>query len=192
MIKIATIGFDQYLNRIKAASKELQAEVAAEIQLAGVQFRDQAKRDLIAQRGDTGGLVNSITTKVDNISEVTVSAEKYYAPFIEFGTKGKYRPIPGTEAIAAQYKGFKRGNIDEFFLAILDWVKRKGLADRKTRGLPTGRVRKAKDADAYDAAFAIMMSILKKGIAPTPFFFKQITPVKARLEKRLETILNGL
>ena len=192
MISAKLIGLDDYLARIKQASKDIQAEVAAEIQLAGIEFRDHAKRDLVAQRGDTGGLLGSINTTIDNAFNVTVSAGKYYAPFIEFGTKGKYRLIPGTEAIAAQYKGFKRGNIDEFFLAILDWVKRKGLADRKTRGLPTGRVRKAKDVDAYDAAFAIMMSILKKGIAPTPFFFKQITPVKARLEKRLETILNGL
>ena len=190
MIKVATIGFDQYLNRIKAASKELQAEVAAEIQLAGVQFRDLAKRDLIAQRGDTGGLVNSITTRVDNISEVTVSAEKYYAPFIEFGTKGKYRPIPGTEDIAAQYKGFSRGNFTQFLEAIKAWVKRKGIG--RTYNVQTRRkVRQSKD-ELDSIAFAIAMSIIKKGIEPTPFFFKQITPVQQSLNKRIESILNGL
>ena len=72
-----------------------------------------AKRDLVAQSSDTGGLLNSIIVKPVDLWNVDVTAEKFYAAFLEFGTKGHYRPIPGTEDIAAQMKGYKRGSFKE-------------------------------------------------------------------------------
>lgn len=49
MITLNLIGFDKYIERIKKAEKDIQVETAAEIQLAGIEFRDGAKRDLVRQ-----------------------------------------------------------------------------------------------------------------------------------------------
>lgn len=190
MIKVNLIGFKEYENRLKNASKEIQAEVSVEIQLAALEFRDGAKRDLVSQGGDTGGLLNSITATNNSVLLSTVSAEKFYAPFIEFGTKGKYRPIPGTEEFAAQYKGFKRGSYKEFIEQIKKWVKRKKIG--ATYNVKT-RKKNRQTKDQLDTiAFLIARSILREGISPKPFFFKQITPVRANLIKRLDNILNGV
>src|SRR5687767_15529226 len=84
---------------------------------------------------------------------------------MEFGTKGNYTPIPGTEDIAQKFKGMKgSGGIDQFFLAILDWVKKKGLADTYSTGIKKvkggfantgkkGRRKRASDEQAFDLAF---------------------------------------
>lgn len=190
MITLNLIGFDKYIERIKKAEKDIQVETAAEIQLAGIEFRDGAKRDLVRQGGDTGGLLNSITaTNVNQFTSV-VSVEKFYSPFIEFGTKGKYRPIPGTEEFAAQYKGFKRGGFKEFIEQIKKWVRRKKIG--ATYNVKTRKKNRQTKDELDEIAFLIARSILRNGIEPKPFFFKQITPVKTNLIKRLDNILNGL
>lgn len=193
MIKVSLIGFDQYLRRIQQAKKDVQAEVSSEIKAAGMMFRDGAKRDLVSLGGDTGGLANSITLKEIDAFNVDVTEEKFYAPFIEFGTKGKYFPIPGTEEIAAQFKGYKRGDFRQMVEAIKAWVKRKGIvAIYSVKTQRRTKFNKAEAARTEQAAWLIALSILKKGINPKPHFFKQINVVKPVLRNRIETILNGL
>jgi len=187
------IGLDRTLIKYKQLPQKLQANVRGAVENGAKVFVRNAKRDAPV---DVGFLKNQITyTKLigdaDHMTFEVISGAKY-SPYLEFGTKGKFRPYPGTEQFASQFKGKGDGNMDEFFLNILDWVKRKGIADRKTRGLPTGRVRKAKDVDAYDTAFAIMMSILKKGVTPHPFFFKHIPTVKKQIGTDIGKIISSI
>lgn len=155
-----------------------------------------AKRDAPANYGK---LKQGITfKKMANGSLIgyTVTSNSNYSAFMEWGTKGK-AVIPADQSeYAAEFKGAKGGSIDEFFLAIFEWVKKKGIADTYSTGIVrrgnsytmdensimrSGRRKRASDAAIYDAAFAIMMSILKKGVTPHPFFFKQ----KPIIEKKI-------
>ena len=111
MLKVDMIGMEAMTRRIQSASREMQARISDEVNTAGLKFIEGAKRDLVSQSSDTGGLLNSIIVKPVDLFNVDVTAEKFYAAFLEFGTKGHYRPIPGTEDIAAQMKGYKRNFI---------------------------------------------------------------------------------
>lgn len=191
MITVATIGFDQYLNRIKTASKELQAEVAAEIKLGAEMYRDGAKRDLVANgTSNTSDLLNKINIEPVTLFEYNVKASSFHAPFIEFGTKGKYKPIPGTEDIAAQFRVKMPGTFDKLVENIKVWMKKRGVG--VTYNIKTRRKTRQTKDEKDKVAFAIAMSIAKNGISPQPYFFKQITPVRNHVNKRIESILNGL
>ena len=192
MLKVDLIGVDAMLNRIRTASREMQAEISEEVKAAGLKFVEGAKRDLVAQSSDTGGLLNSIIVQPVDAMNIDVTAEKFYAAFLEFGTKGHYRPIPGTEGIAAEMKGYKRGSFKEMVKAIEAWVKRKGIV--ATYNIKTRRRRKDKgEAERTEqAAWAIAISLARHGMKPKPFFFKQIPVVKTQFQNNVKRILDGL
>ena len=177
MIKLNVIGLDALKTQIANASNELKAEVDGELNAAAMEFVGLAKRDLASQGGDRGTLLRSISYKKEGDLNYTVSANTFYAPFIEFGTKTKFNPYPGTEEYAAQFRGAKQSGSLKLIDAIKGWVKRKGIASGK---------------EADRVAFLIARSIYKKGINPKPFFFKQIPIVRTSLEKRITQILNGI
>jgi len=177
LIKVNVIGLDSLKDRIAKASKETAVLVDAELEAAAMDFVGQAKKDLASQGGDRGTLLRSISYKQEKDLSYTVSANTFYAPFIEFGTKSKYSPYPGTEEFASQYKGIKGSGTLSLINAIRGWVKRKGIA-------------KGKEIDR--AAFLIARSIYKNGISPKPFFFKQVAPVRTKLINRVTALLNGI
>lgn len=177
LIKANVIGLDQLKARIQNATKETQTLVDAELEAAAMNFVGLAKKDLASQGGDRGTLLRSITYSKKADLQYTVSANVFYAPFIEFGTKSKFNPYPGTEEFASQYKGAKGSGTLRLIDAIRGWVKRKRIA--------TG-----KEVDRV--AFLIARSIYKNGISPKPFFFKQITPVKNNLVQNVTRVLDGI
>lgn len=177
MIKVNVIGLDSLQKRIEKASAEVKTLVDAELEASAMEFVAGAKRDLATQGGDRGTLFRSVTyDKKDSLS-YTVSANTFYAPFIEFGTKTKFNPYPGTEEYAAQFRGAKGSGTLKLIDAIKGWVKRKGIASGK---------------EIDRAAFLIARSIYKNGISPKPFFFKQITPVRTKLINRVTALLDGI
>ena len=177
LIKANVIGLDQLKARIQNATKETQTLVDAELEAAAMNFVGLAKKDLASQGGDRGTLLRSITYNKKADLQYTVSANVFYAPFIEFGTKSKFNPYPGTEEFASQYKGAKGSGTLRLIDAIKGWVKRKRIA--------TG-----KEVDRV--AFLIARSIYKNGISPKPFFFKQITPVRNNLVQNVTRVLDGI
>ena len=177
LIKANVIGLDQLQAKIQKATKETQTLVDAELEAAAMNFVGLAKKDLASQGGDRGTLLRSITYNKKADLQYTVSANVFYAPFIEFGTKSKFNPYPGTEEFASQYKGAKGSGTLRLIDAIRGWVKRKRIA--------TG-----KEVDRV--AFLIARSIYKNGISPKPFFFKQITPVRNNLVQNVTRVLDGI
>lgn len=177
MVKVNVIGLESLKSRIDSASKELKTDVDAELQAAAFDFVALAKRDVASQGGDRGTLLRSITQSKKGDMSYVVSANVFYAPFIEFGTKTKFNPYPGTEEYASQFKGAKGSGTLKLIDAIKGWVKRKGIA-------------KGKEADK--AAFLIARSIYKKGISPKPFFFKQVPIVREKLLTNVTRVLNGI
>lgn len=177
LIKANVIGLDQLKARIQNATKETQTLVDAELEAAAMNFVGLAKKDLASQGGDRGTLLRSITYNKKADLQYTVSANVFYAPFIEFGTKSKFNPYPGTEEFASQYKGAKGSGTLRLIDAIRGWVKRKRIA--------TGK-------EVNRVAFLIARSIYKNGISPKPFFFKQITPVRNNLVQNVTRVLDGI
>jgi len=131
LIKANVIGLDQLQAKIQKATKETQTLVDAELEAAAMNFVGLAKKDLASQGGDRGTLLRSITYNKKADLQYTVSANVFYAPFIEFGTKSKFNPYPGTEEFASQYKGVKGSGTLRLIDAIRGWVKRKRIATAK-------------------------------------------------------------
>jgi hypothetical protein len=188
MFKVKMTGFNGVKAEFASASKNVREIVDQEITSMGKKWRDGAIKDA---PGDQGTLRKGISFLVTN-NGVEIFSNVFYSPFMEFGTKGKYRPIPGTEAIAAQFKGFKNGDIMQMLRMIVKWVHRKGITGRysvKTRKRLGSKVNQF--AEDYSAAWPILLSILKKGVTPHPFFFKQqdvvwpemVRNVKRRIEQ---------
>jgi len=177
LIKANVIGLEQLQSRIRDASKETKALVDAELEGAAMNFVELAKKDLASQGGDRGTLLRSISYKKSGDLQYTVSANVFYAPFIEFGTKSKFNPYPGTEEFASQYKGTKGSGALKLIDAIKGWVRRKGIASGK---------------EVDRVAYLIARSIFRNGISPKPFFFKQITPVRNNLVQNVTRVLDGI
>jgi len=189
MFKVSITGLAQFKKEIATASKQIKEIVSAEVQAAGAEFVSLARRDVPV---DQGALKGSISYFMQNDLSAVIVAQKFYAPFIEFGTKGKYTPIPGTEDIAAQFKGYKGGDFMELLRMIVRWVNRKGITGRysvKTRKRVGSKIDRL--AEDYAAAWPIALSILKNGIKPHPFFFKQMEVVWPKMVNNIEKALKS-
>lgn len=189
MFKVELKGLGDIKKQFASASKDVKQIVAAEVQAGAAEFVSGARRDAPI---DQGALKGSITYYMDSELSAVVVAQKFYAPFMEFGTKGKYKPIPGTEAIAAAFKGYKGGDFMELLRQIVRWVKRKGISgvySVKTRKRTGSKINRL--AEDYAAAWPIAMSILKYGVKPHPYFFKQMEIVWSKMVERIRRQLEG-
>jgi hypothetical protein len=170
MLQVSLQGWEEYMAKLKAAPDQLKQDIDAEVEAAAKMFEAGAKRDL--NTGDRGTLRRSINHKRLAIMNYSIGTPLFYAPYIEFGTKKKVKIEPGFEAEAAAAKGLpQRGGQLKFFDTIREWVRRKQIA-------------KGKELDSV--AFLIARSILRNGISPKPFFFKQYSPVKKLLIERVK------
>ncbi len=110
-----------------------------------------------------------------------------YAAYMEFGTGGKVVIPAGFESYAAQFKGKKGGTFKEMVLAIAQWVKRKGITG--TYSIKTQRRtgnKSTRNSQDMQAAWAIAISILRKGIKPQPFMIPAFLTEKPKLMNRLK------
>lgn len=189
MFKVSIKGLDGFKREFATAAKQVKEIVSAEVQAAGAEFVSGARRDAPV---DQGALKGAITYYMDGDLSAVIVAQKFYAPFIEFGTKGKYTPIPGTEAIAATFRGYRGGDFAELLRMIVRWVNRKGITGRysvKTRRRLGSKAQR--QAEDLSAAWPIALSILKNGIKPHPFFFKQMEVVWPKMVSNIERALKS-
>lgn len=170
-------------------AKELPGKTDAIIRKGVTEMVDDAKKDVANNSFDTGRLAGGISLKTNGFADYSMTSNASYSPYIEFGTKGNYQPIPGIDASEFKGKGSKEGG-KGFFENILAWVKRKRIAG--TYSVKTRR-RTGKKADIQkeneQVAFAIYMSIMKHGIKPHPFFFKQGDKHGPAIIKQIEQLV---
>jgi hypothetical protein len=175
------------LNRVKAEFASVTANLKEIVSTAQQEMAAEWVRNAKADAPvDQSTLKAGITWYQDG-PNVAIVSNVFYSPFMEFGTKGKYRPIPGTENIAAQFKGYKGGDFGAFLRAILAWVKRKGISGTysvKTRRRTGAKANRA--AEDLSVAWPIAMSILRNGVTPHPFFFKQAEIVWPKMIRNIE------
>src|SRR6187549_4236576 len=145
--------------QLRGLGGRLKKEIGAELEAAAYEMHGKATT-YITNNGaiDQGFLKASLQVIRDRgTGKVYFENTAFYAPFVEFGTKGKTKVPAEWTAYAAQFKGLKNGNLDEFKLSILDWMHRKGITP--TSGTPES------------LASYIVMLILKNGLKPRPFMY---------------------
>lgn len=178
-------GLTGLKTKLKSFPATLKAEIDAELHASAATIERNAKRDAPV---DIGGLRQGISAnKLGELEYEVVSAARYSA-YVEFGTRTKVRIPAGYEEYAKQFQGKAAGGggLDEFFLNILEWVQHKGIVS-KTRGSQS-----KKDNAAFDAAYAIFLSILKNGINPHPFFIPNVEKERPELIKRIKKIVTDI
>ena len=171
--------------KVKINNRQLQTQVQKELRktdsdlhktfvkslrrfnVAFVGFAKQNARGMALRQG--------IVSHDENLKNLegglAATREYFYAPYVEFGTRGKTKIPPGFEQIAKQYKGsYFKSNVS-FKEAIVDWLKKK--------------VKKS-DKEANQLAWPVMRKIMKVGTDPKPF----IAPALKRAEKFLIKELN--
>lgn len=186
MITFKVKGLKELQARIKNMDKELKTRLRRELEDGAQMFVQLAHKDAPV---DQSILKQGIAyfKKADLV--FTVLSNASYSPFIEFGTKSRFRPIPGVKP--NEYTVNKSGS--GFYDSILSWVKRKGITGSysvKTRRRQGSKVEQ--QIEDEQIAFAIYLSIIRHGVKPHPFFFKQTGPVKIYLEKRIKLMLDSL
>lgn len=184
MVEVKLEGLEEIKKFFTGLPQVIQTIADAEIEEGLREFVLLAKRDAPA---DVGRLRGSIDYAKLGVGSYEVFAQSAYAAYMEFGTKGNYRPVPGAEQIAAQFQGKGPGTFSEMVRAIVNWVHRKGIAGTysvKTRRRTGNKVNQL--AEDYAAAWPIIMSILKNGVKAQPYFFKQQGIVVPKILKRIE------
>lgn len=182
-------GIDKVMALIKNYPAEVQTEVRDEFEATSRVVVQKAKRNAPK---DEGQVANAISYKETGVMDFEIVAQKFYAPYLEFGTKGKTKVPAGLEDVAAQFQNQPaRGGFYEFALAILAWMKRKGIT-AGTYSVATKRRLGNKETrfnEDVELAERIAFSILKKGIKPQPFFYPAWFEEKDKLIKRLKQII---
>jgi len=180
-------GLKEVIAQVKAVRTNLEKKADAVVMKNVQEMTRNAKKDAPK---DMGRLAGDITNKKVDSMVWTMIAQSEYAPYLEFGTKRRFKPIPGIDASEFKGTGGKAGG-KGFYDNILKWVKRKGISgvySVKTRK----RVGSKLDKQLQDeqAAFAIYLSIMRNGIKPQPYFFKQMEKQKPILEAQIAQLLN--
>jgi hypothetical protein len=176
-------GLKEVQAQIEKFANELPKKADAIVKSGVYKMAENAKEDVPV---DMGAMKGQISVKTNGFADYSMVSNASYSPYLEFGTKGNYQPIPGIDA--SEFKG-KGGDGKGFFENILRWVKRKRLAG--TYSVKTQR-RTGKKADREkqdeQVAWAIYLSILKHGIKAHPFFFKQGDKYGPEIIKQIEQL----
>ena len=186
-------GIDKLKERIQSMDQKVKDALAMELRESALKIQRDAKRNAPV---DMGALRNSIYMDYDyqkNKLTYKVGASASYAPYIEFGTGGSVKVDPKYANYALLFKGRKTGGtLDEFLLALMDWVRRKGIAG--TYSVKTQRRTGSKGdrlGQDFEVAFAIMLKILKKGINPQPFLLPAYDAEKVNLVKKIKQAIKN-
>jgi HK97 gp10 family phage protein len=169
-------NLSEVLKRFDTLDSKIQQEVKDEISASALNIQSGAKR---LAPVNFGQLRNSIYLKEQKVQKgvvFTVGARASYAPYIEFGTGGKVSIPAGFENLASGFKGKKAGTFKDMVEALTLWVKRKGIGGGKDKSI----------------AYAIAISILRKGIRPQPFLIPAFETEKPKLIKNILNVLKNV
>ena len=173
-------------------SEKVKTDIALEINASALNIQSNAKKNAPV---NMGGLRNSIqlTEQIGGGKLFySVGSPLKYAPYIEFGTGGKVTIPSGYNDFANQFKGKSGGTFKELVLAIMDWVKKKGIVgtySTKTQRRTGSKATQNKQNQSV--AYAIALSIIRKGLRPQPFLLPAYESEKPKLIAKIKQILNN-
>lgn len=191
MFTLKVQGINQFTKKLNALPSNMQKQVGGEIEDAAKRINGKQLR---LAPVDEGGLKQATGYKKVKPLEYENFSGKHYAPFREFGTKSRAK-IPSELQEYAKQFNLKGPNIgfDAFFLIILDWVRRKGIAGRfstKTRRRIGNKNQQLQED--FSVAWPIAMSILRKGTHPQPFFFQPFFEERKVLVENVRKIVEDI
>lgn len=159
-------GIKEVENAIKKIDAKATKGLSAELDTSSLNIQKMAAR---TAPGNLGKLRGSFNIDIGNQLFKSVFSTVEYAPYVEFGTRGKVKIPSGFEQFAAQYKSSGQG-AKGAWKAIEFWIKRKGIDPKLT--------------------FVIFRSIMRNGIKPQPFMIPAYEKEKPELLKRLKALFS--
>lgn len=169
-------NFDKVFTKLESMDKKIQENVKNEVNASALKIQSGAKR---LAPINLGQLRNSIYLKERNVKNgfvFTIGSNSKYAAFIEFGTGGKVSIPKGFETLASGFKGKKSGTFKDMVEALTEWVRKKGIGDGKDKS----------------TAYAIAISILRKGISPQPFLIPSFEAEKPKLISNIKKAMQNV
>jgi len=139
--------------KLDKIAQDTADEVNASLDGFGGAVVKNAKLLVSTNSSDEGGLLGSIDSTVNSLS-VTITSNRNYAAYIEFGTRkfaaSYISSLPSEwQAYAGTFRGDKTGDsgdFNDFVQAIMAWAQRKGIGALKTK---SGR--NSQSASSYDS-----------------------------------------
>lgn len=183
-------GFQDVLTRLERAPATIVQEVNRELKDSADRIARNAKRNAPV---DEGRLRNEISVVKVSETQYDVVSPVSYSPFIEWGTRRKARVPAELASYAAKFKGAKGGSAADFLKAIMGWVKRKGVRFDSAGLFKSGKRKgKNKPLTVEQTAYIVFHFIMLNGIAPQPFFFKNLDAEKPILLNNVRKVLDNL
>lgn len=183
-IKIA--GREKLLKAVEKGGIKIITEIDANFDAAAQQFVRDAQRKAPK---DTGMLSKQVTYKREKILSYSISSGSKYAGYLEFGTKKRFKPIPGFEDVAASIRGKTGQTAEQAIDNIKAWVRRKGIRFESAGKFKSGKnAGKNKMLSVETTAYIIYHYIMLNGIKPQPYFFQNVEPMRKNVERSIEAI----
>lgn len=163
---VTITGFKEFSDKMEKFSQLLPGELDAAAETAAQSWATNASRDAPKDQGKLHNNIRPVFVK-DGVWEA--ASTSLYSPFMEWGTKSRVSIPAELQAYAAQFrqKGPPGGA-----QAIYDWARRVGIPQNQW--------------------IFVYLSIIRKGVHPHPFFFKQRPIVEKQLLGDLQQILETL
>lgn len=181
-------GLKQLQAKFQKMPVKLKREIQGELESFGQSVAGDAKRTAPT---NVGGLRQSIMWTKSKDLEVLIQANAKYAHIVEFGSKSKVKVPAEFANYALQFKGMPNGgDFKEFVSQIEKWVKRKGIG--ATYKVATRRKNRQTKSELSGIAWAIAVSIAKKGVEPQPFLIPAYYKHQPKLLSNIERVINNL
>ena len=164
------------LKKLETLDAKVQQEVKDEISASALNIQSVAKRLAPVNFGQLRNSIYLKEQKVDKGIVFTIGAKASYAPYVEFGTGGKVSIPAGFEELASGFKGKKAGTFKDMVQALTLWVRRKGIGSGNDKA----------------TAYAIAISILRKGMRPQPFLIPAFETEKPKLIKNILNVMKNV
>ena len=183
-------GIDNLINDLGKLNKALANDVGDEIAASALNIERNAKKLAPANFGTLRRSIHS-----SRLAKLTyqIEASASYAPYIEFGTGGKVSIPVGYEGYASTFKGQKKGTYYDFLMALVEWIKKKGIKAGTYSVATKRRLGNKSTKFNEDVAMAerIAYAILRKGIRAQPFLIPAFQQEIPQLFKRIKDIINA-
>lgn len=169
-------GISEVFKYFDKLDKTIQVNVKNEVNASALNIQSGAKR---LAPVNFGQLRNSIYLKEKNVEGgfvFSVGSNAKYAPYVEFGTGGKVSIPKGFEQLASGFKGKRAGSFKDMVEALTLWVSKKNIGNGNDKS----------------TAYAIAISILRKGLRPQPFLIPSFEAEKPKLINNIKKVIQNV
>jgi hypothetical protein len=183
--------FDDAIIKLESLTQKLKNQIIDETNASALKIQSEAKKNAPANFGTLRGSIHLKEEGGIDKKVYIVGSDLSYAPYVEFGTGGKVN-TQGYNEFANTFRGKTGGTFQDMLKALVLWVKRKGITG--TYSIKTQRrtgSRKVQSKENDSAAYAIALSILRKGIRPQPYLIPAYETEVSLLKDRIKNIVNA-